>query len=159
MIKKVLILGIISVVWLLLICFLYTFVIDVTNFYSIQEFTDADTSHIRDVSEEYLSTFGITDISYPIRYNFVKFKQPVLGTFHEWNHTYFINISTDIETEDTLRSTVIHETRHLIVQHLKNQNIIDLTAYTEEIASYENDWFSRLFIDAIYLHKYKIYNK
>ena len=52
-----------------------------------------------------------------------------------------------------LEEIVIHETRHLVVEYLKDEKIIDLTKYTEEIAQCENSYYNNLFDSGIYLLK------
>lgn len=79
----------------------------------------------------------------------------LLGTFHEWNDVYYIDISIDLYKISGLESTVIHETRHMLVQELKNEKIIDLTKYTEEIAQNNNEYYNNLFDSAIDLLKVK----
>ena len=52
-----------------------------------------------------------------------------------------------------LEEIVIHETRHLVVEYLKDEKIIDLTKYTEEIAQHDNSYYNSLFNNGIYLLK------
>lgn len=96
----------------------------------------------------------------PITYRFVYYKynetaedELLLGTFHEWNKTYYIDISADLYKMNLLDEIVIHETRHMIVEYLKDEKIIDLTKYTEEIASQNNEYYNNLFDSGVYLLK------
>lgn len=86
-------------------------------------------------------------------YNDHSEKNMLLGTFHEWNDTYYINISENLYDTKLLRETVIHETRHMIVEYLKDEKIIDLTKYTEEIASKKNIYYCSMLSNGIYLLK------
>ena len=111
--------------------------------------------------------YGIT-IDRPIIYRFVRYrnnadaedidpkKEVLLGTFHEWNGTYYIDISVDLYKMYSLDSVIIHETRHMIVEYLRDEKIIDLTNYTEEIASEKNIHYNNLFEQSIYLLKEKL---
>ena len=80
-------------------------------------------------------------------------KKILLGTFHEWNGTYYIDISIDLHRLYSITSVVIHETRHMIVEYLRDEKIIDLMNYTEEIASEQNDHYNNLFNEGLYLLK------
>lgn len=106
--------------------------------------------------------YGIV-INKPIVYRFVKYNEGaygikvkdkvLLGTFHEWNNTYYIDISFTLYEDETLKDIVIHETRHMIVQYLRDEDIIDLTKYTEEIAYNENVYYNNIFDSGVYLLK------
>lgn len=106
-----------------------------------------------------LKNYGI-NIDKPIKYRYVYYKYNknaeddlLLGTFHEWNGTYYIDISADLYQMNLLYEVVIHETRHMVVEYLKYKNIIDLTKYTEEIASEKNNNYNNLFNCGISLLK------
>lgn len=152
---------------ILLILFVYiytiTFVIDpITNMYI--EVQNTDETSIKEISENYIKSLGIT-IHKPICYRFVKYKNEdhfktsndvetvLLGTFHEWNNTYFINISVNLYKMSILSDVVKHETRHMLVQELKNEGIMDLSDYTEEIAQEKNETYNNLFNCGISLLK------
>ena len=99
-------------------------------------------------------------------YKFVKYnvknnpnRDVLLGTFHEWNDTYYINISIDLFKTSILHEIVIHETRHMLVEYLKDKDIIDLTKYTEEIAQGENEKYNTLFNSGMSLFKEKEQDK
>lgn len=112
---------------------------------------------IKEISETYVEHLGIT-IDKPIEYRFVKYnhKKELLGTFHEWNGTYYINISADIAFNDfELCYTIIHETRHMVVEYLRDKKIINLIKYTEEIANEDNMYYINLFNSGVYLLKNK----
>lgn len=96
----------------------------------------------------------------PITYRFVYYKynetaenEMLLGTFHEWNETYYIDISADLYKMNLLDEIVIHETRHMIVEYLKDEKIINLVKYTEEIASKKDCYYCSLFDSGVYLLK------
>lgn len=141
-----------------------TYVIDPTTklYMTVQ---DTDATSIKDISEQYIKSLGIT-INKPIRYRFVKyrhedhFKQPnsgadtaLLGTFHEWNNTYHIDISINLYHMSMIYEVVRHETRHMIVQELKNEKIIDLSEYSEEIAQENDQIYNELFNCSVKLLK------
>ena len=108
--------------------------------------------------------YGIT-IDKPIVYRFVRYRNDIdienldpqqkvlLGTFHEWNDTYYIDILVDLREMHSLESVVIHETKHMIVEYLRDEKVIDLTDYTEEIASEKNIHYDTLFEQGVYLLK------
>ena len=52
-----------------------------------------------------------------------------------------------------LSDIVKHETRHMIIQELKNEGVIDLTDYTEEIAEEKNEVYNNIFNCSIKLLK------
>ena len=141
-----------------IIAYIVTYIIDPTeNMYTKKQ--DIDETSIREISEQYVNSLGIK-IKKPIRYRFVQYKpydEPsgtvVLGTFHEWNGVYYIDISVSLYKMTMLDEIVIHETRHLIVQELKNEKIIDLIKYTEEIAQGKSDVYNNLFINSVKLLK------
>ena len=133
-----------------------TYVIDPTTsiYMKVQSI---DETSIKEMSESYVKNLGIT-INKPISYRFVKYQHEdsfkaresnsetvLLGTFHEWNDTYYIDISANLYHMSMLYEIVKHETRHMIVQELKNEDIIDLTEYTEEIAQEKNETYNNLF--------------
>lgn len=121
---------------------------------------DIDTSPIQRMSEQYVESCGI-EIDMPIEYHFVHFtcndkedKETILlGTFHEWNYTYYIDISEDLVNSVELSSIVVHETRHLIVEYLKDQKIINMGKYTEEIAQGDDYYTNNLFESGVHLLK------
>lgn len=133
-----------------------TYIIDPTTsiYMKVQSI---DETSIKEMSESYVKSLGIT-ISKPISYRFVKYQHEdgfkkrksgsetvLLGTFHEWNNCYYIDISANLYRMNMLYEIVKHETRHMIVQELKNEKIIDLTEYTEEIAQEKNEVYNNLF--------------
>lgn len=135
--------------------YVITFVVDPTTsiFMKIQS---VDETSIREISEQYVTSLGVK-INKPICYRFVKYQHEryftlndltdtvLLGTFHEWNNTYFIDISVNLYRMGQLDEIVRHETRHMLVQELKNENIIDLTEHTEDIAREKNSLYNELF--------------
>ena len=140
----------------LIIGFTVTYVFDVIN-YLYMEKQKVPSSSIETISKQYVSDLGIK-INRPIKYKFVKYKvtkqdKKLLGTFHEWNGVYYIDISIDLYNDPSLKDTVIHETRHMLVEYLKDQKILDLTKYTEEIAADKNFYYDYLFDSGIYLLK------
>lgn len=145
---------------ILLIVFIFayvvTFLIDPTTsmYMKIQS---VDETSIKEMSEQYVKSLGIT-INKPICYRFVRYQHEehfkghkpgsatvLLGTFHEWNGTYYIDISVNLYHMNMLYEIVRHETRHMIVQELKNEGIIDLSEYTEEIAQEKDQKYNELF--------------
>lgn len=123
--------------------------------------TEPDTGVIEEISREYIKSLEIV-IDKPIVYRFVKYKYNesdtvddiLLGTFHEWNGAYYIDICSDLLLfKDMLNDTIKHETRHLIVEYLRDEQIIDLTEYTEEIAYEKNIHYNNLFNSGVYLLK------
>lgn len=134
--------------------FVVTYIIDPTTsiYMKVQSI---DETSIKEISESYIKSLGIT-INKPISYRFVKYQnedkffhkkknEVLLGTFHEWNGTYYIDISANLYHMSMLYEIVKHETRHMVVQELKNEKIIDLTEYTEEIAQEKNEIYNNLF--------------
>lgn len=133
-----------------------TYIIDpITSIY--MKVQSVDETSIKEMSESYVKSLGI-NISKPISYRFVKYQHEdgfkvrksdpetvLLGTFHEWNNCYYIDISVNLYRMNMLHEIVKHETRHMIVQELKNEKIIDLTEYTEEIAQEKNEIYNNLF--------------
>lgn len=134
--------------------FITTYIIDpTTRIY--MKVSNIDGTSIEKISESYVKNLGIT-ISKPVSYRFAKYRYEksfdesgiemiLLGTFHEWNDCYYIDISDKLYNENMLSEIVRHETRHMIVQELKNKKIIDLTKYTEEIAQEKNETYNNLF--------------
>ena len=147
----------------LIIGFVATYVIDPTSSLYMTKYK-IDPASIEKLSQSYVDGLGIT-IDKPVEYSFVRYKDKgynanpgeeiVLGTFHEWNGVYYINISVDLYKGSLLDDIVIHETRHMIVEYLRDKKIIDLTKYTEEIAQGENTYYNNLFNSGVYLLKEK----
>lgn len=143
----------------LVLGFLVTYVIDPTKKIYMQEQSINPVS-IKNISEQYVRDLGI-EINRPIVYRFVRYNTRVydetdeilLGTFHEWNNTYYIDISVDLYKTTTLANTVIHETRHMIVEYLHDEKVIDLLKYTEEIAQEKNKYYNDLFDSGVFLLK------
>lgn len=134
--------------------FVVTYVIDPTSKIYMSE-QSIDPTSIQTMSEKYVECMGI-EIDAPIEYRFVRYQDDdpdkiVLGTFHKWNDTYYISISVDLYKTTSLNSTIIHETRHMIVRYLKDENIIDLEKYTEEIAQEKNEYYNNMFNGGVYL--------
>lgn len=149
--------------------FVFTYIIDPTTTLYIKK-QKIDPTIIKTISEKYVSNLGITIDNKNIEYNFVKYNHYrynhdrynsegedtiLLGTFHEWNDTYYINISLDLYNTTLLDDIVIHETRHMIVEYLKDKKIINLDKYTEEIAEGKDIYYNNLFNSGIYLLKIK----
>lgn len=143
----------------LILGFIVTYVIDPTKKIYMKE-QSIDSTSIKNISEQYVRCFGI-EIDKPIVYKFVRYgltaynedEEVLLGTFHEWNGTYYINISVDLYKTSALNNTVIHETRHMLVEYMRDKNIIDLSKYTEEIAQEKNERYNELFNCGMYLLK------
>lgn len=142
----------------LLLSFGFTYFIDITTLTDIKV-QNIDSTSIKDISEKYVESYGIV-IDKPIVYRFVKYEYNkeieddiLLGTFHEWNSTYYIDILSELYGMNMLYDIVIHETRHMIIEYLRDKNIIDLTEYTEEIARGDNTYYNNLFDSGIYLLK------
>ena len=149
---------------MLIFSHIITYMIDPTTklYMTIQ---DTDSTSIKNISEQYMESLGIT-INKPIRYRFVKYRHTnhfkshnsssetvLLGTFHEWNSTYYIDISVNLYHMSMIYDIVIHETRHMIVQELKNEKIIDLSEYSEEIAQENDQIYNELFNYSVKLLK------
>lgn len=140
----------------LILGFTMTYIIDPTkNLYMKEQYLDPTS--IKDISEQYVRSLNI-DINKPVVYRFVKYKiknnpeeEILLGTFHEWNNTYYIDISVDLYKTPQLTETVRHETRHMIVEYLRDRNVIDLVEYTEEIAQELDTTYNSLFDNGVYL--------
>ena len=142
--------------------FIFTYIIDPTTVLRIKIIRDMDITTIKNISNNYINELGIK-IDKPIIYRLVDYrytknsKYYYYGTFHEWNDKYYIDICANLTInsfyEKDLKNTVKHETRHMIVEYMKDKNIIDLTEYTEEIAREENDYYNNLFNSGIYLLK------
>lgn len=142
----------------LLLSFGFTYFIDITTLTDIKV-QNIDSTPIKDISEKYVESYGIA-IDKPIVYRFVKYEYNkeieddiLLGTFHEWNSTYYIDILSELYGMNMLYDIVIHETRHMIIEYLRDKNIIDLTEYTEEIARGDNTYYNNLFDSGVYLLK------
>lgn len=149
---------IISIV-LMVLCFIVACIIDPVSTVYMKKQSVNPTS-IQLMSENYVRECGIT-IDRPITYSFARYHDKgyladpgeviLLGTFHEWNDTYCINISVDLYKSPILERIVIHETRHMIVEYLKDKKIIDLSKYTEEIAQEQDTYYNNLFDAGVYL--------
>ena len=143
----------------LILGFLLTYVVDTTKKIYMKE-QSIDPVSIKVISEQYVRSLGI-EIDKPIVYRFVRYSTRVydeneeilLGTFHEWNNIYYIDISVDLYKTSTLRDVVRHEARHMIIEYLRDKKIIDLSKYTEEIAQEKNDKYNALFNNSVYLLK------
>ena len=154
--------------WVLIILFILAifgfitlYIIDPTSirYLKVQNLNSAS---IKTISEKYVNDLDI-QVNKKIIYRFVEYKcseyddegieMIILGTFHIWNDTYYIDISKNIYNTDKLEEVVIHETRHMLVEYLKEHDIIDLTKYTEEIAQNNNIHYNQLFNCGIYLLK------
>ena len=142
----------------LLLSFGFTYFIDITTLTDIKV-QNIDSTSIKDISEKYVESYGIA-IDKPIVYRFVEYEYNkeieddiLLGTFHEWNSPYYIDILSELYEMNMLYDIVIHETRHMIIEYLRDKNIIDLTEYTEEIARGDNTYYNNLFDSGIYLLK------
>jgi hypothetical protein len=142
----------------LVVAFTFTYIVDPTERVYMRK-ENVDENSIKFISESYINSRNIT-IDKPIEYRFVHYfcnenksenDEVLLGTFHEWNGTYYINISVDLYNAPALIRTVIHETRHMLVEYLKDQKIIDLTDYTEEIAEGSNEQCNNMFTCGINL--------
>lgn len=146
---------------ILIFSFITTYIIDPTSSLYMTKYKINPVS-IEQMSKDYITNLGIT-VDRPIKYCFVRYKDNVydidpekeilLGTFHEWNGVYYIDISADLYKSHMLEKIVIHETRHMIVEYLKDEKIINLTKYTEEIAQHKNTYYNDLFNSGIYLLK------
>lgn len=146
---------------ILVIGFAVTYIIDPTSKLSMDK-QSINPISIKTISEKYVASLGI-DIDVPVEYSFARYRdggyeadigeEILLGTFHEWNGVYYIDISVDLYKSASLESVVMHETRHMIVEYLRDRDIIDLTKYTEEIAQQTNDYYNNLFDSGIYLLK------
>ena len=142
--------------------FVATYIIDPTSSLYIKTKYKINPVSIEQISKDYITNLGIT-IDKPIEDCFVRYRDKgydadpeeeiLLGTFHEWNGVYYINISIDLYKSSMLEEIVIHETRHMIVEYLKDKKIIDLTKYTEEIAQHNNTYYNNLFNSGIGLLK------
>jgi hypothetical protein len=146
---------------ILIASFIITYIIDPIGNMVIEKITTLDITRIKTMSEEYISNLNIK-IDKPIVYRFVEFRstnkkdEVLLGTFHEWNGKYYIDIRSKlVDNDELLFVTVKHETRHMIVTELYNQNILNLTKYTEEIAVEKNTHYNNLFDSGVYLLKLK----
>lgn len=142
--------------------FILTYCVDVIGLWNLSV-QSVDSSSIQEISEEYVNSLGI-EINVPIEYRFVRYLHDsgyeaeagetiVLGTFHVWNGTYYIDISVDLYKSEELESIVIHETKHMIVEYLRENKIINLNKYTEEIAQEKNHYYNSLFDSGVQLLK------
>ena len=146
----------------LILGFLVTYVIDPTKKIYMKE-QSIDPVSIKSISEQYVRCFDV-EVDKPIVYRFVRYslsaydedEEVLLGTFHEWNDTYYIDISVDLYKTSSLSNTVIHETRHMLVEYMRDKDIIDLSKYTEEIAQEKNERYNELFNCGMYLLKEKL---
>ena len=145
----------------LILGFISTYVIDPTTYFNMKV-QNVDETSIKEISENYVKNLGIK-INKPVVYRFVKYKNGydfkkvkdnvLLGTFHEWNGTYYIDISIDLYKMSALSDIVIHETRHMIVEYLKDEKIINLDEYTENIAQETDAYCNNLFENGVNLLK------
>ena len=141
--------------------FIFTYIIDPTAWWYLNV-QDINSEPVKTISEKYVNDLDI-NIDKKIIYRFVKYKKYeydengeemiILGTFHVWNDIYYIDISVDVQNTSQLDEVVIHETRHMIVEYLREQDIIDITRYTEEIARNDNVYYNRLFDSSVYVLK------
>ena len=142
--------------------FILTYCVDVIGLWNLSV-QSVDSSSIQEISEEYVNSLGI-EIDVPIEYRFVRYLHDngyeaeagetiVLGTFHVWNGTYYIDISSDLYKSEELESIVIHETKHMIIEYLRENKIINLNKYTEEIAQEKNHYYNSLFDSGVQLLK------
>ena len=156
----------ISVVLLVIyiLIFVFSYIIDPTRLTTMKVKKDKDPSTIKSVSEQYVENLDIK-IDMPIKYRFVEYKQNAkagpedevyLGSFHEWNGTYYIDIAVEADTKYLFEKTVIHETRHMIVEYLKDKKIINLEKYTEEIAEKKGYYYNTAFDIGVCLLKKEI---
>lgn len=145
----------------LMIGFSVTYIIDPVKKIYMKE-QSIDPASIQELSEQYMESLGV-NVDKPIVYKFVRYttkgydpdEEILLGTFHEWNNTYYIAISVDLYKTASLKNTVIHETRHMLVEYMRDKKNIDLVKYTEEIAQEKNTYYNHLFDSGIYLLKEK----
>lgn len=146
----------------LIILFILTYYLDPIALINLRS-QSVDASEIQRISEDYVTNLGI-EIDKPIEYRFVRYlhdngyeaeegEMIVLGTFHVWNSVYYIDISVDLYKSEDLERTVIHETRHMIVEYLRTKNIINLNKYTEEIAQSKDSYYNQLFNSGVHLLK------
>lgn len=153
-----------TVFLIFVLTFVFTYVIDPVTIITMAK-QPLSSSDIKDISEEYVSNLGV-EIVHPIKYRFVRYKdggyegtdfgdEVLLGTFHEWNGVYYIDISVDMYKNKRLKEVVVHETRHMLVEYMKDEKIINLVKYTEEIAEGDNLNFNELFNIGINLLKEK----
>jgi hypothetical protein len=146
----------------LVLGFLATYIINPTEEIYMKE-QSIDPVSIKVISEQYVRCFGIK-VDKPVVYRFVRYstrvydedEEVLLGTFHEWNGTYYIDISVDLYKTSSLNSTVIHETRHMLVEYMRDKKIIDLSKYTEEIAQEKDERCNNLFNCGMYLLKQEL---
>ena len=59
----------------------------------------------------------------------------------------------DLYKTSSLNSIVIHETRHMLVEYMRDNGVIDLNKYTEEIAQEKDERCNNLFNCGMYLLK------
>ena len=143
----------------LILGFITSYVVDPTKKIYMKE-QSIDPVSIKNISEQYVRCFDV-EIDKPIVYRFVRYSTRVydedeeilLGTFHEWNDTYYIDISVDLYKTTALNDTVIHETRHMLVEYMRDKKILDLSKYTEEIAQEKDERYNNLFNCGMYLLK------
>ena len=150
---------------LLILSYIVTFIVDPTSLLFTRP-QNIDEESIKILSEEYINSLDVK-ITKPVHYRFVEYKHQdwfthndpegtvLLGTFHEWNGEYYIDIASCVYDTPTLKEIVKHETRHMLVQEMKNEKIIDLLLYTEEIALEDNETYNDLFIAGIELLRNK----
>lgn len=146
----------------LVLGFILTYVINPTEKIYMKE-QSIDPISIKNFSEQYVDFFDIK-IDKPIVYRFVRYharvydenEEVLLGTFHEWNGTYYIDITVDLYKNSSLQRIVIHETRHMLVEYMRDKKVLDLSQYTEEIAQEKNDCYNNLFNCGMKLLKEKL---
>ena len=152
---------------ILTLTYIITFVVDPTSLIFMQP-QNIDSERIKILSEEYIDSLELK-IKKPIHYYFVKYRHQewfthddpegtsLLGTFHEWNGEYYIHIASCLcDTPTMLKEIVRHEVRHMLVQEMKDEKIIDLLSYTEEIALEDNETYNDLFIAGVELLRNKL---
>lgn len=153
----------IVLIFVLIFAFITAYVIDPTTLTYVKVQKNMDINPIKGISEEYVDMLGVT-IDKPIVYRFVKYRKDngfdadpeeeiTLGTFHEWNSVYYIDISKDLYESSLLGQIVIHETRHMLVRYLYEQKIINLSKYSEDIARGIDSNYDGLFNNAVILLK------
>lgn len=150
------------VIFIAIIIFLLTYFIDPLTVFELKV-QNVNNESIKKYSEEYVNSLGIK-INTQIKYRFVEYFRDngfdadddeliTLGTFHLWNNVYYIDILVDLHNSPDLKKVVIHETRHMIVEYLRQQKIINLIKYSEEIAQEKDEYYNALFDSGVKLLK------
>lgn len=153
----------IVLIFMLIFGFVVTYIIDPTTVLYVKIQKNMDVNSIKGISENYVDTLGII-IDKPVIYRFVDYRwdngfdadpeeEITLGTFHEWNGKYYIDISKDLYESGLLSQIVVHETRHMIVRYLYEKKIINLSKYSEDIARGIDSNYDGLFNNAVILLK------